>query len=68
MYLYKVYQQKKQGFTYCCQMRGSSAREIWGRLRDSGMEGTYFWGTTNAWNRYVNTGVMKGIYKATFVR
>ncbi|MFY7937651.1 MAG: hypothetical protein ACOVOQ_09745 [Flavobacterium sp.] len=49
-------------------MRGSSAREIWGRLRDSQVEGTYFWGTTNAWNRYVNTGVMKGIYRATFVR
>lgn len=54
--------------TYTGSTRAKYPNEVWRLLRDSQLDGTYYWGTKNAWRRYVTTGDFKGIYKATFAR
>ena len=68
MHLYKIYKGTRNGLTYAGSTRAKYPNEVWRLLRDSQLDGTYYWGTKNAWRRYITTGDFKGIYKATFAR
>jgi len=55
MNLYKIYKGTRNGFTYAGSMRAKYPNEVWRMLRDSQLDGTYYWGTNKAWQRFVTT-------------
>lgn len=68
MHLYKIYKGTRNGFSYVGQYRAKYPNQVWSFLRDSQVDGTFYWGTSKAWQRYVTTGDFKGIYRATFAK
>lgn len=66
--VYLIYRWSNYKLHYYTQMSAVYPKEVWNALRDSGAEGTFYWGTKGEWRKRDMGYTNARIYSATFSR